>query len=155
MISKKIKQIAPLLATPLLLASATHALAASGRSYLFTLVGQHANVRQLSPNNYRLSMQLPAQTPITMFSDRPYRTITAITGSHFQQIWKQGDNSFAKNPPNAVLTTTGLPAEFITLSGLKLKNNQLSVDFSLMSAGANLPSHWTTGSNLAVDMTIH
>jgi hypothetical protein len=37
------------------------------------------------------------------FSDRPQRVVGHIGTSEFVDIWGEGDNSFAKDPPNAVL----------------------------------------------------
>ena len=38
-----------------------------------------------------------------LFSDRPDRIITSVSTSKFISNWSTGQDSFAKNPPNAVL----------------------------------------------------
>lgn len=43
-------------------------------------------------------------TPSTLyFSDRPDRVVGHLTTADFVDLWGEGDNSFAADPPNAVL----------------------------------------------------
>jgi len=43
-------------------------------------------------------------TPSTLyFSDRPERAVGHMTTTDFVDLWGEGDNSFAADPPNAVL----------------------------------------------------
>ena len=37
------------------------------------------------------------------FSDRPQRVVGHLTPRHFVDLWKEGENSFAEDPPNAVV----------------------------------------------------
>ncbi len=44
-------------------------------------------------------------SPSTLyFSDRPQREVGHMTTSNFVDLWGQGENSFATDPPNAVLS---------------------------------------------------
>jgi hypothetical protein len=44
-------------------------------------------------------------TPATLyFSDRPQRVVGHMTTADFVELWGEGDNSFAADPPNAVLS---------------------------------------------------
>jgi hypothetical protein len=45
--------------------------------------------------------------PTLMFSDRPNRVTGHMTTSSLIDKWDEGDNSFAKDPPNAVLSALG------------------------------------------------
>ena len=45
------------------------------------------------------------------FTDRPDRRFASLTFSAWAQIWKEGANSFEKDPPNAVLVGTSLEDE--------------------------------------------
>ena len=50
------------------------------------------------------TMTLLGLTPHTIyFSDRPQRIVGHITTQRFLQWWSEGDDSFAVDPPNAVL----------------------------------------------------
>ena len=50
------------------------------------------------------TMTLLGLTPHTIyFSDRPQRIVGHITTHRFLQWWSEGDDSFAADPPNAVL----------------------------------------------------
>jgi hypothetical protein len=37
------------------------------------------------------------------FEDRPQRVVGHMTPRHFVDLWTEGENSFAKDPPNAVV----------------------------------------------------
>jgi hypothetical protein len=48
---------------------------------------------------------LQGLSPSTLyFADRPQREVGHMTSRQFVDVWGQGDNSFAANPPNAVLS---------------------------------------------------
>jgi hypothetical protein len=50
------------------------------------------------------TLTLQGVTPSTLyFSDRPKRVVGHMSSADFVGIWGAGDNSFAEDPPNAVL----------------------------------------------------
>ncbi len=69
----------------------------AGRPHWFVQQALSATVE-----NGRLT--LAGMTPATLyFSDRPHRAVGHIKTKDFVGIWDQGENSFAEDPPNAVL----------------------------------------------------
>jgi hypothetical protein len=51
------------------------------------------------------TITLRGLSPSTLyFADRPQREVGHMLSQHFVDIWAAGDNSFADNPPNAVLS---------------------------------------------------
>ncbi|MGZ4186571.1 MAG: hypothetical protein ACXVUE_20320 [Solirubrobacteraceae bacterium] len=51
------------------------------------------------------TLTLRGITPSTLyFSDRPQRVVGHMKTSEFVDLWDAGDNSFASDPPNAVLS---------------------------------------------------
>jgi hypothetical protein len=53
----------------------------------------------------RGTITLHGLSPSTLyFADRPQRDVGHMMTSHFVANWAAGDNSFADNPPNAVLS---------------------------------------------------
>ena len=53
----------------------------------------------------RGTITLRGLSPSTLyFADRPQREVGHMLSRHFVANWAAGDNSFAKNPPNAVLS---------------------------------------------------
>ena len=51
-------------------------------------------------------------TPATLyFSDRPERVVGHMTTADFVDLWGQGENSFATDPPNAVLSSVDSTAD--------------------------------------------
>lgn len=54
------------------------------------------------------TVTLEAPSPSTLyFSDRPRREVGHISTRRFVELWDDGENSFAVDPPNAVLTFLG------------------------------------------------
>ena len=50
-------------------------------------------------------LTLHAITPSTLFfSDRPQRIVGHLSSAQFVELWGEGENSFAEDPPNAVLS---------------------------------------------------
>ena len=53
----------------------------------------------------RGTITLQGLSPSTLyFADRPQREVGHMSSAHFVANWPAGDNSFADNPPNAVLS---------------------------------------------------
>jgi len=53
-------------------------------------------------------LTLTGLTPSTVyFSDRPQRVVGHLSTDDFVSIWDRGENSFAEDPPNAVLAFLG------------------------------------------------
>jgi hypothetical protein len=51
------------------------------------------------------TLTLQGVTPSTLyFSDRPQRVVGQMATSDFVDLWGEGENSFASDPPNAVLS---------------------------------------------------
>lgn len=51
------------------------------------------------------TLTLTDLSPSTLyFSDRPQRIVGHLSPKHFVDLWGEGANSFAKDPPNAVLS---------------------------------------------------
>jgi hypothetical protein len=51
------------------------------------------------------AITLQAVSPSTIyFADRPKREVGHMSTSRFVDLWSEGDNSFATDPPNAVLS---------------------------------------------------
>lgn len=51
------------------------------------------------------TLTLHGVTPSTLyFSDRPQRVVGHMSTTDFVDLWDEGDNSFAEDPPNAVLS---------------------------------------------------
>jgi len=51
------------------------------------------------------SITLQGLSPSTLyFADRPQREVGHMSTRRFVELWGEGDNSFAENPPNAVLS---------------------------------------------------
>ena len=66
--------------------------------------------------------------PVIFFSDRPYRVFGHTRAEHFVDSWDSGADSFAKNPPNAVLSLLGEDVESfgVVLSDPKYEKGTIS-----------------------------
>ena len=51
------------------------------------------------------TITLKSISPSTLyFADRPRREVGHLSHEHFVEVWGEGENSFAEDPPNAVLS---------------------------------------------------
>lgn len=81
-------------------------------------------------------LTLHALAPTTLFfSDRPDRVTGHVTTNEFVDAWDKGDDSFASNPPNAVLSifhTDGVSDIVLELMRPALDGHQLTYDVVIL-----------------------
>ena len=92
-------------------------------------------------------LTLSGMAPTTLlFSDRPDRVTGHLTAQDFFDSWTVGDDSFAENPPNAVLsifTETEIIDVVVVLQDPTLDGNQMTYTIDILdgdipaSGGAN------------------
>jgi hypothetical protein len=92
-------------------------------------------------------LTLSGMAPTTLlFSDRPDRVTGHLTSQDFFDSWDVGDDSFADNPPNAVLsifTETEINDVVVVLQEPTLDGDQMSYEVEILdgdmpsSGGAN------------------
>jgi hypothetical protein len=80
------------------------------------------NADNIKMNSEQLTLQKVSPTTI-FFSDRPERIAGHMTTADFVGEWNEGENSFADNPPNAVLSV--FSEDYISDIVLELKNPRL------------------------------
>jgi hypothetical protein len=84
------------------------------------------------------TITLNGLSPSTIyFADRPKREVGHMTTSRFVDLWGEGDNSFAVDPPNAVLSfaepSDRTPEEVVvTISEPRLNGDSLSHDVTVL-----------------------
>ena len=122
------------LAAPAHLAAKADALQTTAKqapSFLFVVSAGQAKIKKSkTKGEHVLAMNLPHINQIIMFSDRPNRIVKYINGDDLKKLWKQGSDSFASNPPNAVLSTSSMDANIVVLNGMKAKGNQVAYSFT-------------------------
>ncbi|MEM6583764.1 MAG: hypothetical protein AAF699_20975 [Pseudomonadota bacterium] len=70
---------------------------------------------------------------INWFSDRPNRIVGQATLEEYLQAWAEGADSFALDPPNAVLTVDGMSPVVIELYSPTLgKENSITYDVKVL-----------------------
>jgi hypothetical protein len=72
------------------------------------------------------------------FADRPKREVGHMSTSLFVELWGEGDNSFSKDPPNAVLSFSEpgdrTPEEVVvTIRSPALRKDALSYEVEVLS----------------------
>ena len=77
---------------------------------------------------------------VLKFSDRPYRLASVITVSELEKIWaEKGGNSFAKDPPNAVIVSRDdTEAVVVILKQLEKTKDTWVFHFSYLDASKQL-----------------
>jgi len=100
----------------------THEQVKSVEQFLFVL-----NARSGTFDGERLTFDDIA--PVIFFSDRPYRIFGHTEPAKFVEAWKRGPNSFAEDPPNAILSVIGdshVDSYMVTLSDPKFADGDFS-----------------------------
>lgn len=84
-------------------------------------------------------LTLKGLSPTTLyFSDRPVRLAGHYRTAEYLKFWKEGPDSFLKNPPNATLSVfqkgnEDLLDTVVTLRNPRLRGNDLSYDVTVIS----------------------
>jgi hypothetical protein len=73
-------------------------------SLLFVIEAAHGSLKHTSGKKYQLSIPVRDVKNILAFSDRPHRMAFKMTPQEYQKQTYTGAESFAKKPPNLVLT---------------------------------------------------
>jgi hypothetical protein len=110
---------------------------------------QHTQSGSISENNatsYLLKLNNASNETI-MFSDRPERIVESISTSDFVGNWNIGQDSFAADPPNAVLVSDDIQTMDLDVSILEL------YDPIYNSTNNSLIYTITTTNNTALELT--
>lgn len=88
------------------------------------------------------------------FSDRPERVVGHVTSEMFVDLWDEGENSFAENPPNAVLAFlepgADVPEDVVTvIRNPRMEGTSLSYDLEVLEGA--MPAHAKGGVTLFID----
>lgn len=88
------------------------------------------------------------------FSDRPERMVGHVTSEMFVDMWDEGENSFAENPPNAVLAFlepgADAPDDVVTvIRNPRMQGASLSYDIEVLEG--KMPAHAKGGVTLFID----
>ena len=88
------------------------------------------------------------------FSDRPERVVGHVTSDMFVDLWDEGENSFAENPPNAVLAFLepgdDVPEDVVTvIRNPRMEGTALSYDIEVLEG--EMPAHAKGGVTLFID----
>lgn len=88
------------------------------------------------------TLTLDGVTPSTLyFSDRPQRVVGHMTTADFVDLWAEGENSFAEDPPNAVLAFLDAGDEVpedavVVIRDPRLDGEQLSYSIETLEGAA-------------------
>ena len=94
-------------------------------------------------------------SPSTLFfADRPQRVVGHVTSEMFVDMWDEGENSFAQDPPNAVLAFLeagdDVPDDVVTvITNPRMDGTRLSYDFEVLEGA--MPAHAKGGVTLFID----
>ena len=116
-------------------------------SFLFVLSAKKAQIKKGKDGNTSLVIKKSALESVIQFSDRPYRIIKYITGSDITKDWTKGENSFAADPPNAVLSGPNVKPHIVVINSAKITDDTLKLSINGLSAkslGLNTASEVTS-----------
>ena len=95
-------------------------------SFLFVIQAKTGQIIKEGKTS-KLIMNTSNLDKMIMFSDCPLRYHSYSDNEKLKQIWIEGDNSFEKDPPNAVLTAAGQKAEIKILTSISVKGDTVTI----------------------------
>ena len=95
-------------------------------SFLFVIQAKTGQIIKEGKTS-KLIMNTSNLDKMIMFSDCPIRYHSYSDNEKLKQIWIEGDNSFEKDPPNAVLTAAGQKAEIKILTSISVKGDTVTI----------------------------
>ena len=126
-------------------------------SFLFVIQAKQGKIETKNGKTY-LVLKHADVNHVIMFSDRPNRIVKTITGNDLQKLWKVGNNSFEKDPPNAVLSSAGQKAQIVILNGMTVTDTTVVFPISISEdeekAIGKLKMGDVTGVSMVIDATI-
>lgn len=72
-------------------------------SFLFVITSNHGSIQKNAQGEFTLTLDHSDIQKVLAFSDRPLRVVKHMTGEELRQFWSEGNNSFAKDHPNATV----------------------------------------------------
>ena len=99
-------------------------------SFLFVIQAKQGTIETKNGKTY-LVLQHADVNHVIMFSDRPNRIVKTITGNDLQKLWKVGNDSFEKDPPNAVLSSAGQKAQIVIINGITVTDTTVVLRISI------------------------
>jgi hypothetical protein len=93
--------------------------------YMFVVSAQSGAIQSARNDGYVLKMRLSAMDQVTMYTERPRRVVKVISGQALTTIWKEGANSFQKDPPNAVLSATNLKPVILAVQSVRVTGDSI------------------------------
>ena len=121
---------------------------AKAPSYFFVIQAKQGTIETKNGKTYLvLKHDKDNLHHVIMFSDRPDRIVEIISDKELERMWKQGEDSFEKDPPNAVLSYSikkQLPkgkidyeqakAQIVILNGITVNDQTIEFPISISDA---------------------
>ena len=101
-----------------------------------TVCPTQATIKNNKKGIYTLKMNQSDADQVLAFSNRPYRKVDVLAGEQLADYWKPGVNSFAADPPNAVLSGSNLNPVIVVLRSIKVGPDSVSFSVISMMLGA-------------------
>jgi hypothetical protein len=133
-------------------APAQDAIQAPGQKHIGTKSDMVPSLAVLNSEGASLKDGKLAMTGISpnaiVFADRPVRSAGHVLTSHFIQQWDEGNDSFAKDPPNATISVLGADGKsvedaVVVLKAPKLEGETLTFEVAVLEGelkGADGPA---------------
>ena len=96
-------------------------------SFMFVVSAKNAQLKPGKDGNTLLVIKKSDLDRTIEFSDRPYRIVKYITGSDLEKDWNKGYNSFAADPPNAVLSAANMKPQIVVVNGINVSDSVVTL----------------------------
>ena len=98
---------------------------------MFVIDAKKGEIKKDKNGQFHLMPKHTDMNHVIMFSDRPNRIVKYITGEALQKLWPIGKNSFKKDPPNAVLSGSGIKTQIVILNGIQVTKELVQYPISV------------------------
>lgn len=120
-------------------------------SYLFLIMSNHGEIKKAPDGSYKLILDHSAIEQMIAFSDRPHPVVRHINAEQFKTLWREGSNSFAKDPPNATVIINN---HLQTVVLINIKIDGTKTIFTVRSDGHQNLVELKGGTQLFVDTSL-
>ena len=100
--------------------------------WLFVMTAKHGEITVNSKGQHTLTLKDRHMSRVLAFTDRPERYWKDMTVKQLKSDWSKGADSFAQDPPNAVITING-QSQPVVITGIQVTRH--SVKFALKPDG--------------------
>lgn len=114
------------------------------KDFMFVVSAGKGSLSKYKTGEYQLTMDLPNVDQVTVFSQRPKRIVTVISGKYLSKFWYLETNNFESSPPNALLSTQENRSIVVVLQSSMITGNKIVFKFKIVDKKQKFATKFTS-----------